>query len=122
MYNLKKDMKHEPKVELRGGKGTLDFEHVIPPEALYGSGSQFGVMTIPAGCSIGLHSHKENYEIYYILEGKAKVTDDDDEKILVAGDAEICGDGNTHSIENVGDTDLKMMAVIMWNPKYHKYE
>ena len=122
MYSLKKDMRHEPKVELRGGKGTLDFEHIIPPEALYDSGSQFGVMTIPAHCSIGLHAHKENYEIYYILEGEAKVIDNKEEKILHAGDAEICGDNNVHAIENVGDKDLKIIAAIIWNPHFHKYE
>jgi len=119
MYILKDEMRHEKKTELRDGKGTLDFAHIVPPEALYDSGTQFSLATIPVGCSIGVHGHRENYEIYYVLEGEAKVTDNEEEKILHPGDAEICGDGNTHSIENVGDKDLKVMAVIMWNPHYH---
>lgn len=122
MYSYKKDMRHEKKTELRGGVGTLDFEHIIPPEELYDSGTQFSLATIPVGCSIGVHGHKENYEIYYVLEGKAKVTDNQEERLLFPGDAQICGDGNCHSIENAGDCDLKVMAVILWNPHYHEYK
>jgi len=115
MFVLKEDQKHEDKVELRGGIGTLDFRHVIPKEELCGSGVQYGVMTFPVGCSIGLHSHTENFEIYHILEGEATVTDGDEERVLHPGDAEICSYGNTHSIVNTGNTELKIMAVILWN-------
>ena len=115
MFVLKADQQHEPKVELRGGKGTLDFCHVIPKEELCGSGVQYGIMTIPEGCSIGPHSHTENFEIYQILEGEAKVLDGAEEKILYPGDAEVCSNGNVHSIENIGKGDLKLMAVILWN-------
>ncbi|MBR5756714.1 MAG: cupin domain-containing protein [Firmicutes bacterium] len=115
-YYMKEDQKHEPKPNLRGGVGVLDFTHVVPPAELYGAGAQFGVMTFDEpGYSIGVHSHEANYEIYMVLEGKAKVTDNDEERILGPGDAEICANGNTHSIENIGDGPLKIMACIFNN-------
>ena len=115
-FYMKEDQKHDPKPNLRGGEGILDFTHVVPPEELYGAGTQFGVMTFEKpGHSIGLHSHESNYEIYMVLEGKARVTDGDEERILNPGDAEICANGNTHSIENVGDGPLRIMACIFNN-------
>lgn len=115
MFFMKDEQRHEDKVELRGGIGTLDFTHVVPPELLYKSGTQFGVMTFEPGYSIGEHSHTENFEIYYVLEGKAKVTDDDEERILLPGDSEICANGHRHSIVNIGEGQLKIMACIFYN-------
>ncbi len=115
MFVMKEEQKHEPKHELRGGKGTLDFCHVVPPQELCGAGTQYGVMTIPPGCSIGLHGHTDNFEIYHVLEGTALVQDGDEKRTLRAGDAEVCSNGNIHSIENIGAEDLKVMAVILWN-------
>lgn len=115
MFFMENEQRHEDKVELRGGIGTLDFRHVIPPELLYGAGTQFGIMSFEPGYSIGVHSHTENYEIYLILEGTAKVTDDDDERILHPGDSEICANGHTHSIVNIGEGTLKLFACILNN-------
>ncbi len=114
-YFMKDEQRHEPKPNLRGGIGVLDFTHVVPPEMLYGAGTQFGIMSFEPGYSIGVHSHDANYEIYMVLEGKAKVTDNDEERILGPGDAEICANGDTHSIINIGDGQLKIMACIFNN-------
>ncbi len=115
MFLTQDGMRSEDKVELRGGKGTLKLTHIVPPELLHGAGTQLGIITIPVGCSIGVHSHTENFETYYILEGKGRVSDCNEELVLNPGDAEMCDNGNTHSIENIGDTPLKMLAVILNN-------
>ena len=115
MFLPNSEMKREPKVELRGGKGTLTLTHIVPPEMLHGAGTQLGIITIPVGCSIGVHAHTENFETYYILKGTGRVTDGGEERILCPGEAEMADCGNTHSIENIGDCDLEMLAVILNN-------
>ena len=107
------EMKREPKVELRGGKGTLTFTHIVPPELLHRAGTQLGIMTIPPGCSIGVHAHTDNFETYYLIKGTGRVTDGGEERILTEGEAEMADCGNTHSIENIGDCDLELLAVIL---------
>jgi len=115
MFVFKENQIHEAKVELKGGKGTLDFCHVVPKEELCGAGTQFGIMTIPAGCSIGSHNHVENFEIVVVVEGEATITENGVTKVLKPGDAETCSNGTTHCIENKTDKDLKIWAVILWN-------
>ncbi|MCQ2552883.1 MAG: cupin domain-containing protein [Clostridia bacterium] len=122
MYILKDQMVVEQKTEVRGGIGTLSFKNIVPGDALYKAGTMLAEITIPAGCSVGAHDHTENFEWYYIIQGEAKVTDGSEEKILTAGDAEICGEGNTHSVTNVGTTDVKLLAGIFWNPAKHEYK
>lgn len=122
MFVLKNEMVADQKTEVRGGIGTLSFKHVIPGDELFGAGTMVDEITIPVGCSVGLHAHEENFEIYYILEGEATVTDGGEEKVLTTGDAEICGAGNTHSVINKGTTDLRILATIMWNPSKHEYK
>ena len=115
MYFKSDEQKHEELVELKGGVGTLDFKHIVPPEQLYGAGARLCVVSFEPGYSIGVHSHVENFEIYYVLEGKALVTDDEEERILEPGDSEICANGHTHSIKNIGDGQLKILAAILNN-------
>jgi len=122
MIYLKDQQKHEPKVLWKGGKGTLDYCYTIPSEELCGLGGQYGIMTIPVGCSIGPHSHTENFEIFHVLEGRARVTDNDTVMEIGPGDAEIASNGGLHAIENIGDTDLKIMAVVLWNPYKHEFK
>ncbi len=115
MYFMRDEQKHDIKENLKGGVGPLDFRNIVPAEMLYGAGTVFSLVTFKPGESIGLHGHTENFEIYFIVEGKAKVTDNGEERILTAGDSEICANGDTHSIENIGDTDLKIVALILNN-------
>jgi len=115
MYHNKEDQRHEEMLELKGGVGALDFKHIVPPEQLYGAGAKFCEVSFKPGESIGLHGHTENFEVYYILEGKALVTDDDEERVLGPGDSEICANSHTHSIKNVGDGTLRIIALILNN-------
>ena len=47
-------------------------------------------------------------------------TENGEEKVLYPGDAEVCSNGSIHAIENHGTSDLKIMAVILWNPNVRK--
>lgn len=97
---------------LRGGKGAIDMTHIITAEQSCGSGRMFSIATIRPGCSIGMHRHVDEFEIYYILEGAVNVMDNDQPATLVAGDCMLCKDGDSHSLENVSDKDAKALFIV----------
>lgn len=98
----------------KGGKGTIRVLNFLEEEEMRGAGRVFGISIIPAGCSIGQHSHVGDYEVYYILQGKALANDNGTECILEPGDMMWCKEGNFHSIENIGDCDLVYTATILY--------
>ncbi len=67
---------------------------------------------IPAGASIGYHVHERETELYAILEGRGVVTERDGDHPVGPGDAVFTAHGEGHSIKNVGDKPLVMLAVI----------
>lgn len=67
---------------------------------------------LPAGSSIGMHTHTRNSEIIYILSGNGKVMYDDTEEALSEGSCHYCPEGHTHSLINNSDSDLKFFAVV----------
>lgn len=64
------------------------------------------------GASIGLHTHKTNSEIIYILKGSGKVLYDDGQEALCAGDCHYCPMGHSHSLVNDSSEELVFFAVI----------
>lgn len=64
------------------------------------------------GNSIGLHSHNEDEEIYYITKGTGRVIDDGVEMKVELGDAIVTGGDSKHALENIGKDDLEFIAVI----------
>ena len=70
-------------------------------------------MLIKPGCSIGLHQHVNEEEIYYILSGKGIAMDNGIMQEVKEGDVILTGDGASHSIENTGSEMLEVMGVIL---------
>ncbi len=60
-----------------GGKGRIILEHIAGPETLRENARLFVKATLEKGCSMGVHKHKGDREIYHILSGKALYTDND---------------------------------------------
>lgn len=109
------DMKVAVNNEFLGGKGTLTNTHFLNNEDTCGAGRLFVKSMLTPGSSIGYHTHKGDFENYYILTGKALVNDNGVEHILEPGDSILCKNGESHSIENVGDTDLEYIALIIFD-------
>jgi mannose-6-phosphate isomerase-like protein (cupin superfamily) len=89
-------------------------EHFMDQAMARGAGRLFAKCTLPPGASVGLHKHEGDSEIYYILEGKALVNDNGEEVLLGPGDCNFCPDGSSHAIENIGDSDISYIAVILF--------
>lgn len=69
-------------------------------------------MTIPAGSSVGLHTHEDNSEIVYFLKGNVDIIYDDTEEKGAPGMCHYCPMGHSHSIINNGDEDAVAVAII----------
>ena len=97
-----------------GGKGEIQITHLLPPNFFAtGNCQMFASVVIPAGASIGNHPHNGNTETYHILQGKALYTDNGKTYEVGVGDTTFCADGDEHGIENIGEEDLKFIALIV---------
>lgn len=103
----------EVRSNMAGGTGDVALRHMLLPQEAYGAGRLFAINTLPAGASIGYHRHDGEFEVYYVLEGTAKVTEDGEVYLLHPGEMMQCGDGSSHGIENAGQEDLKIIALIL---------
>jgi len=113
MIKLKSERTSQTISNLRGGKGDLGREDLFVEADVCGKTKVLAVLTIPNGCSIGEHTHGPDAELYYILEGTLRVTDNGVTKDLTVGDSVFTCGGNAHCVENVSGKDGKLLAVIM---------
>ncbi|MCQ2437220.1 MAG: cupin domain-containing protein [Clostridia bacterium] len=105
------DMTRTVRNEMRGGK--LHVDQVILSEVLPAHTRLFSTLTLIPGASIGYHVHENETELFYFISGNGIVHDDDQAVEVHAGDVMSTGSGHGHSVENTGDTDLVMLAVII---------
>jgi len=97
-----------------GGKGEITIAHLLSPAELDGKCDMFARVTIPPGCSIGVHEHHGNTETYHILQGEALYNDNGEEKKISVGATTFCPDGEKHGIANCAESgDLVFMALII---------
>jgi quercetin dioxygenase-like cupin family protein len=72
-----------------------------------------GRMTLAPGSSIGLHTHKDDEEIYIILSGQGLYTKNDGQTETVGpGDMTLTRRGHQHGLANDGAETLIFIAVI----------
>lgn len=108
------EMKVTKADNLKDGIGSVKLTHITDAAGLCDKGRLFSVMELEPGCSVGSHSHENDFEIYYILEGEGEVTDDGIVGKIFPGDAMITHEGHEHSLKNIGDNVLKFIALILY--------
>lgn len=113
MLKTQTEMTVEQRSNMRGGEGSVTITHIMDANDLKGKARLIGQISVEPGGSIGLHPHEDEEEIYYILSGKALVTDDGQEQIMGPGDAVLTGGGRSHAIKNIGADALKFVAIIL---------
>ncbi len=114
MIRKKSEVKVDVHKDFRGGKGEVRFDHFMDIDMAQGAGRLFVKTTIPPGASVGIHKHEGDSEVYYILDGKAKLHDNGVDLEVGPGDVNFCPDGGCHGIENIGSGDLTYIAVILF--------
>jgi mannose-6-phosphate isomerase-like protein (cupin superfamily) len=71
-----------------------------------------GLVRVPAGADIGLHTHApDNEEMYIIVSGVGRMHVDGQEFIVGAGDVIVNRPGGSHGLVNVGETTLDLVVV-----------
>jgi quercetin dioxygenase-like cupin family protein len=65
---------------------------------------------IPPGASIGYHKHRDDEEMYVILEGSGLMTVDGETREVKAGDAILNKPFGSHSLKNHTSRDLKLLV------------
>lgn len=96
---------------MRGGAGCAKLTALMPQ--LPPKTRLFSTITLAPGASIGVHEHTGETELFYFVSGSGRVCDDGTFVDVQAGDAMSTGSGHSHGVENTGDTDLVLVAVII---------
>ena len=68
---------------------------------------------IHPGGSIGSHAQESGDDMNYILRGTGIAICDGVEERLAPGVMHICPQHSTHSIQNTGEDDLVMLAIVV---------
>lgn len=113
MIRREAEMQVEVRKEMRGGKGEVEIKHIFRKDELTGKCRLLARITLAPGSSIGLHEHIDEEEVFYIIRGRGQVVDNGTTVEVSAGDAVLTGGGKSHSIENIGDEPLELMAVVL---------
>ena len=113
MLRRNEEMRVELREKMRGGVGDIQIKNLFQDGDLKGKARLVAEITIPVGGSIGFHQHDQEEEIFYFLAGQGRVKDQDDWKEVNIGDALVTGGGKGHSVENIGNEPLVLMAVIL---------
>jgi len=114
MFKQAKDWKPEIREKVRGGNGSVTFNHIYSKSTELNPNMRlFAKLVLEPGCSIGWHVHEHEDEIYYILSGTAETDDNGVKRILQAGDSTLTRSGEGHSITALGSENLELIATII---------
>ena len=114
MIKRKSEILGKVSSNLRGGTGDITMYHFLTEQEAKGAGRLFAKIVIDPGNSIGAHKHEGEMEVFYVLKGKALVSDSGSEVVIEAGDCHVCPDGQPHSVKNVGEDTLEFIAIILY--------
>ncbi len=68
------------------------------------------VVTVPSRTRQRLHLHREQTEVFYVLEGQALIEISGERYLARPGDALICSPGDRHSLWNQSDHDFRLVV------------
>ncbi len=114
MIKRKDSFTTELREKMRGGSGVAKLTNFVTNAELNDKGRMFGKIVLDPGCSIGFHVHENDSELFYILRGKARYSDNGTEVTVTAGDVTITPKGTGHGIENIGDEPVELIALIVF--------
>ncbi|MDP4132765.1 MAG: cupin domain-containing protein [Bacillota bacterium] len=114
MIKKSSDLRNEVREHMRDGDGSVLITHLVEKENLYDKSRLFGVIHLDKNCSIGYHVHENDSEIFYVIKGEAIYSDNGVEKSVKSGDVLVCAKGEGHSIKNIKDEQVELVALIVY--------
>ena len=106
-------MEQEVREKMKDGKGEVEILHIFKKDELKGKVRLFAKIRLNENCTIGYHAHNDEEEIFYVLKGAGRITENGTSYIINTGDAVLTGDGKGHSVENPHPEPLELLAVIL---------
>jgi mannose-6-phosphate isomerase-like protein (cupin superfamily) len=115
LYKSRFDMHRAPLPHCHDGEGALDCTEVLilkQDRILEGKHLRlFHDDILAPGVSIGVHTHEDDEEYYYILTGQGVMTLDGVRCPVEAGDVTAVYPGGSHGLENTGDVDMRIIVI-----------
>lgn len=96
---------------LHGGKGVVGIEKCKTDS--HDVIKSIVKVKVPVNGSIGYHQHHDDYEGYYILDGEGIFQEKDGSFKVSDGDFCLIKKGESHGIENTGNGNLIIFAVVL---------
>ena len=106
------DRKQTLTPNMRGGEGTVDKRDSVLGE-MPENAKMFAEIRLEPGCSLGVHRHTGEYEVFFFKEGEITLNDNGVERTMHPGDFAICYDGESHAIANRSDKSAALYAAII---------
>ena len=67
--------------------------------------------TLPPGCAVAPHRHRQIEEIYYVVSGTGVMSVGDERREVGPGDAIYIPRGTRHTLENTGEAPIRLLLV-----------
>jgi len=83
---------------------------IFSPDDFEEEGHLLQVVTVPPRTKQRLHSHREQTEVFYVLEGHALIELAGEEFSARPGDAFVCRPGDHHSLWNRWNDDFRLVV------------
>jgi quercetin dioxygenase-like cupin family protein len=90
---------------------------IFPSDDFREPGHLLQVVTIPPRTRQRLHFHREQTEVFYIVEGEGLISIGGREFLAGPGDAFICSPEDTHSLWNQADEGFKVLVFKINKPE-----
>jgi len=100
-----------------GGDGLIEVSRPFCHSDFKGPWHFVDYAVLPPGTSIGLHTHGNNEELYFILEGEGVMTVNDEQRTVVKGDLILNPPGATHGLENPSNKNLRVLVIEVETPR-----
>lgn len=92
------------------GTGGVIFREIFSEIDFESSLEHFHETIIEPHATIGYHQHTGNEEVYYIVEGRGKMTLNGNEVEVEPGDAIITQSGDSHGLSNTSDSEMRILV------------
>jgi len=117
---MKKDNVHtllgNEENSIHAGRGPCFGGRLFRHEDLGGESWRFiDFWRIPPGTSIGTHIHHNGRELYYIIEGRATMINNDEEFPVQTGDMILNEPGDSHGFYNSSDEEVFILVTMVLN-------
>lgn len=94
-----------------GGSGPIEFRRLMSSPEFETNIDFLDLTVIPSGSTIGRHSHSDNEELYFVVDGAPLMRVDGAERRLNPFDVTVVRSGGWHELINDSQGDVRIFVV-----------